>query len=523
MFESKVKILLIDDRPENLHAMKMTLQPLEGVEVYTTQSGNDGLALMLEHDFAVVLLDVQMPGMDGFETAALMQDHKVTRNIPIIFITAISKEDANVFKGYRSGAVDYLFKPINPDILLSKVQVFVKLYRQRLECERMQQELQKVKNLDALGVLAGGIAHDFNNLLTTIFGYIELAQMLSGPQSEIHEKLDEAMNAAQRAKQLTEQLLTFSKGGRPMTETADVTQLLTDTTSLLLSGSNVKVHIDIAGPISDVVVDKGQICQVFQNLLFNAREAMPHGGDLTIRVENIDMDGEGLGPLAKEGRYVMISFRDSGPGIDPAILGKIFDPYFSSKKMGPVKGQGLGLAIAHSIIKKHNGYIFAKSKAGEGAVFTIYLPVSAQVATVAKKSSTEVGPSIVPPPAGLERILVMEDEKSVAGAMCEMLKFLGYECTLAVNGPEAIEYFAQATEMKCPYAAVILDLTIRGGEGADKVFAELRKLDPEIKAIVASGYADNYIMANYKSCGFSGAISKPFSISVLAAALENIH
>ena len=523
MMESGVKILLIDDRPENLHAMKMTLRPLGGVEVYTAQSGNEGLALMLEHEFAVVLLDVQMPVMDGFETATLMQNHKATRNIPIIFVTAISKDEEHVFKGYRSGAVDYLFKPINPDILLSKVKVFVKLYQQRVECERMQQELQKNRNLEALGVLAGGIAHDFNNLLATIFGYIELAQLLCGPESEVHRKLSEANKAAQRARQLTQQLLTFSKGGLPVKENADIADLLTDTASLLLSGSNVQVQFAISSPLPDLEVDKGQICQVFQNLLLNAKEAMPDGGTMTIRAEECLVENGSLEPLVKDGRYVRIIFQDDGPGIEPAILGKIFDPYFSTKSKGPSRGQGLGLTIAHSIVKKHDGYIAVQSTPGQGTTFSLYLPAAAAAAPAAGRAAVAAaaGKGTSAPPAAGMRILVMEDEPSVAAALREMLQFLGHEVSLAVNGPEAIQLFTQARAAQRPFVLVILDLTIRGGEGAEKVLARLRDLDPAVKAIVTSGYADNYVMAHYQSFGFSGSINKPFTLDVLAAALKS--
>ena len=519
MFETKVKILLIDDRPENLLAMKMTLQPLEEVEIYTAQSGNEGLALMTQHDFAVVLLDVQMPGMDGFETAALMQNHKATRNVPIIFVTAISKDEEHVFKGYRSGAVDYLFKPLNHDVLLSKVNVFIKLYQQRVECERMQQELQKNKNLEALGVLAGGIAHDFNNLLTTIFGYIELAQMLSGTGSEIHQKLGEAIKAAKRAKQLTQQLLTFSKGGRPVKENVDLADLLIDTTSLLLSGSNVKVHYDMAASTGEIEVDKGQICQVFQNLLFNAKEAMPEGGNLTISMKNITVESDSPEPLVKDGRYVRITFKDDGTGIDPANLGKIFDPYFSSKSKGAVRGQGLGLTIAHSIIKKHGGHIHAESKLGEGATFHIYLPLMQGQAPRPSKATLPAATTSQPE---RKRLLIMEDEETVAGAFREMLTYLGYAVAVAVNGPEAIALFSQALGDNRPFAAVILDLTIRGGEGAEKVLAKLRQLDPEVRAVVASGYADNAIMADFRHYGFAGVIHKPFTLSALAQAVERV-
>ncbi|MDH4320263.1 MAG: response regulator [Desulfobulbaceae bacterium] len=526
MFDVKAKILLVDDRPENLHAMRITLKPLEDVEIYTAQSGNEGLALMTEHDFAVVLMDVQMPEMDGFETAALMQNLKTTRNIPIIFVTAISKDEEHVFKGYQAGAVDYLFKPLNHDILMSKVKVFLKLYRQRIECEWMQAEIQKNKNIEALGVLAGGIAHDFNNLLTTIFGYIELAQLLSGKESKIYQKLAEAIKAAKRARLLTQQLLTFSKGGGPVKERADIADLLADTSSLLLSGSNVKVHLDIADGLGEVEVDKGQINQVFQNLLLNAKDAMVNGGNLTITARNVTIDGNSQEPMVADGKYVQVTFRDDGPGIDPAIIGRIFDPYFSSKAKG-ASGQGLGLTISHSIVKKHGGYIRAESTPGHGATFQVFLPRVTGPRGERLAAGEQEGGGAVAGPAALDlkeskRLLVMEDEESVATALCELLGYLGYRAEVAGDGCKALSMFQAAVERGEPYDGVILDLTIRGGEGGEKVLAKLRAVDSRIKALVASGYAENHIMSNYQEYGFDGAIGKPFTLNSLAREVKNL-
>lgn len=523
MFEAKVKILVIDDRSENLHAMKITLAPLENVEMYTAQSGNDGLALMLDHEFAVVLLDVQMPGMDGFETAELMQSHDVTRNIPIIFITAISKEDKHVFKGYKSGAVDYLFKPLDPDILLSKVNVFVKLYQQRVEFEWMQEEFQKKKNLEALGVLAGGIAHDFNNLLTTVFGNIQLAQMQCYPESKIYQQLGESVEGIHEAMKLTRQMITFSKGGRPMMEKVNIAHLLKAVTTQLLSSSNVQVHFDIPPSLDKVKIDKLQIRQVFQNLLLNAKEAMLDSGNLAIKLENINIESDNFEPSIKSGEYVRITFKDDGPGIDPTIIDMIFDPYFSSKSKGETKGQGLGLAIVHSILLKHGGYIFAESNPGEGATFSIYLPVTTiQDQQTEKPEGSHPTPSAKPSSSIRKRILVLENDKSLVKAFKKMLEHLGYDAIVVDNGPEAIELFKQAWNDNQSYDAVILELAIsyRGEEG--DILARLQEVDPEVRAFITSSSASNPIMVNCKSYGFVQAINKPFSLNDLKEAVKEI-
>lgn len=519
MFKTTVKILLIDDRAENLHAMRVTLNPLDNVEIHTALSGNEGLNMMLDHEYAVVLLDVQMPEMDGFETASLMQHHKATKNVPIIFVTAISKDEDHVYKGYRTGAVDYLFKPLDPDILLCKVKVFINLFRQRKECEYLQQELQKSKNLESLGVLAGGIAHDFNNLITAVFGYVELAQLMCEPQSEIVMKLEEALKASKRAKHLARQLLTFSKGGWPIKTFANISDLICDTSTLLLSGSRVKVTIEIPAPLDEVEVDKGQINQVFQNLLLNAKQAMPAGGNLTIRAENVMVKDEARVPLLNKGKYIKVTFKDDGPGIDESIITKIFDPYFTSKPQGS-DGHGLGLTIAHSIIKKHDGHIQVESKPGRGASFYIYLPVSREkenhLEVREKPSSSDC--SSLP----LKKILVLEDEEIVAATLKEMLKYLGYEARIAGDGPQAIDLFSRAQKERKPFDVAILDLTIRGGEGGEKVLGKLRAIDPGLRAIVASGYAEDPVMSDFRTYGFDGAIKKPFFMSTLAAELKKI-
>lgn len=524
MLDPKVKILVIDDRAENLHAMKMTLAPLDNVEIYTAQSGNDGLALMLDHEFAVVLLDVQMPGMDGFETAELMQSHAATRNVPIIFITAISKEDKHVFQGYRSGAVDYLFKPFDPDILLSKVNVFVKLFQQRVQFEWMLEELQKKKNLEALGILAGGIAHDFNNLLTTIFGNIQLAQMQCYPESQIYRQLGESVEAVNEAMKLTRQMITFSKGGRPAMTSVDITQLLKTVTRQLISSSNVQVHFDIPPSLDNVRVDELQIRQVFQNLLLNAKEALSDSGNLIIKLENITIENDKFESSIAGGKYVRITFQDDGPGIDPAIFDKIFDPYFSTKKQGYTKGQGLGLAIVHSIMLKHEGYVFAESKKDAGASFIIYLPVATQYDQQAESSnsSSPVSSENNSISSGKKRILVLENDSSLVKAFQKMLEHLGCDALTVGNGSDAIELFTQARKSDRPFDAVILELTVsRRGEEGD-ILVQLQEIDPEIKAFVTSNSPTDPIMVNYENYGFVQAINKPFSMSDLEKAIETI-
>lgn len=517
----KANILIVDDRPENLRAMKVTLAPLEEVEIHTALTGNDALSLMLEHEFAVVLMDVQMPEMDGFETAALMQNHPATRNIPIIFITAISKDDEHVFKGYESGAVDYLFKPVNHEILLGKVRVFLNLYRQRVECEKMQKEIQKIRNLEALGVLAGGIAHDFNNLMTAVFANVELARLKSTPGSKVYEMLTDTLKAAEQTRQLTQQLVIFSKSDLSAKEYADIAELLTESCSQYCSGTNLAYDIEVNAEITQVKIDKQQFNQVFQNLIMNAKEAMPKGGNLRIRITNVSTEKDPLPSHIRKGSYVRILFADNGPGMEEEILANIFDPYFSTKEKGPSRGQGLGLTIVHSIIQKHCGYIIAESPSGEGASFTLYLPLERQAA----EKNPETGQVQEEPPheqAADKKLLVLEDEKMVADVLVEMLRCLGYTATVVENSDEAVAVYKRAMKTSAPFTGAILELIIKDGERGEQVLDRLKTVDPEVKAIVFSGYADDQTFHHYHEAGFDGMIKKPFTLSALAEELEHL-
>ena len=380
MPDKKAKILIVDDLTENLVAMKVTLAPLE-VEMHMATSGNEALAMMLMNEYAVVLLDVQMPHMDGFEAASLMQNNTTTRGVPIIFVTAINKENEHVFKGYEAGAVDYLFKPVNPDILLSKVKVFINLYSTRVECERMQVELQRARNLESLGFLAGGIAHDFNNILTAIMGNIDLVRFkIPAEDTQCRELLASAGKAVVRAMNLTSQLLTFSKGGDPVKTITSIGAIIKESANFVLHGSNIKCNYDFGENLWPAEIDRSQIGQVIQNIVINAIQAMPDGGVIDLRCKNFDKGAEDLLPV-EDGKYVEIQIADNGVGIDSELVDKIFDPYVTTK----TEGNGLGLSITHSIVNKHGGYIKVESETGMGATFSIFLPASEKVPEVQKQ------------------------------------------------------------------------------------------------------------------------------------------
>ena len=376
--------------------------------------------------------------------------------------------------------------------------------------KRMEEELLKNEKLESLGILAGGIAHDFNNLLAAIMGNISLAKMYAEPHGKEYQRLVEAEKASTRAKALTQQLLTFSKGGGPIKKVISLRGLINESASFVLSGSQSKGEIIIPDDLWPVEADEGQISQVIHNFMLNAAQSMPRGGIITLRCKNVTLGAEEVNFL-KEGNYVEIAITDEGIGIPEEYLEKIFDPYFTTKE----EGRGLGLTTSYSIIKKHGGHIFAESARGAGTTFRIYLPASESVIHSEKNTDERL-------PEGKGRILIMEDEEIVSAVAGEMLKKLGYEVEFSKDGSETISRYRRAKESNQPFDIVIMDLTIPGGMGGEIAIRRLLELDPHVKAIVSSGYSNHPVMANFEEYGFKGVLAKPYKLKELSDAVSNV-
>ena len=376
--------------------------------------------------------------------------------------------------------------------------------------KRMENELQKMEKLESLGILAGGIAHDFNNILSAILGNVSLAKLRLQPEEKLYAYLNNAETACARARDLTQQLLTFAKGGAPIKKTSSIVQLLNETAGFALRGSNVRCEFQIAEDLWTAEVDEGQISQVIHNLVINADQAMPQGGMIEVRAENISVNGQGSMPLP-EGNYIAVAVRDQGIGISQEYITKIFDPFFTTKQ----KGSGLGLASCYSIIVNHGGYITAASEPGAGATFTFYLP-ACEKKIEHRESFGEAHSD------GKGKILVMDDEDIIRDMAQELLSGMGYEVELASDGVEALNRYQEARVSGTPVDAVIMDLTIPGGMGGEEAIQKLLSIDPEARAIVSSGYSNNPIMADYKKYGFSGVLAKPYRVAELCAVLQSV-
>lgn len=391
-----------------------------------------------------------------------------------------------------------------------KAAGFIEVVEDITERKKIEDELQRAKHIELVGTLAGGIAHDFNNLLAGIMGNIALAKIYIGQEAKVTEKLNICEKAVDRAKDLSQQLLTFSRGGAPVKAISSIDGLIYDSVSFALSGSNVSCNYEIANNLWAAEIDYGQMSQVFQNIVTNAVQAMPGGGVLEVRAQNIEITSGQALPL-EPGNYIKISVQDQGAGIPPEILDKIFIPFFTSKK----QGSGLGLAICYSIIKKHRGHIEVESAAGGGTVFHLYIPAKAESATTKKPDAATLR-------KGSGRILLMDDEPVVREAAADILSCLGYKVEMASDGLETIEHYRTAKSAGQAYDLVILDLTVPGGMGGLETLAKLAEYDPGVKAIVSSGYANNAVLANYRQYGFLGIIAKPYNMDEFSKVVAEV-
>jgi len=373
----------------------------------------------------------------------------------------------------------------------------------------LEEERLKTQKLESIGTLAGGIAHDFNNLLQGIFGYISMAKMTYDQKEKSLEMLGQAEKALHLSVNLTSQLLTFSKGGKPVRKRISLLPVIENAAKFALSGSRSDFRLDIAPDLWQVDADAGQLAQVMQNIVLNADQAMPLGGSIVITARNLFGADPELPQGIERKDQVIIEIRDGGVGIAEEYLGKIFDPYFTTKE----KGSGLGLATSYSIIKNHGGLIRVRSELGKGSVFSLYLPALAAVEAAPVKSAVPAG-------ARKGRVLIMDDEEIVRLVAGELITTLGHEAEFAEHGEAALQAYRNAKAAGRPFDIVILDLTIRGGMGGAETVRKLLEIDPDAKTVVSSGYSDDLVTSTYRKHGFRAFLKKPYDVTDLQAILN---
>lgn len=629
------KILIVDDKPENLFALEKLLQPT-GAEITKAGSGNEALIASLHDEFALAILDVQMPIMDGYELAEHLRSAEKTRRLPIIFLTAVYSDEAHIFRGYEAGAVDFITKPYRPEVLLCKVEIFLQLDRQKRELQEkiklerakryledilltmtesvmvisqetiiqtangacfsllgykkdeivgmsiesilpdeecinlirgleasetkefrnretflkdrtgqdiavllsgatfhspiaenrgavlvardirerktLEGQLRQAQKMEAIGTLAGGIAHDFNNILGIIFGYTEMALMSDSDPTSIHASLEEVLNGARRARDLVKQILAFARQGEEQSIPVKVALIVKEAMKMLRA--SLPATIEIRQNISSqgiVMTDPSKIHQIVMNLCTNAHHAMrEHGGVLAVSLEDSTADSDQTKRGLKPGPHMKLTVADTGSGIEPAMMERIFDPYFTTKPTG--EGTGLGLAVVHGIVTGLGGYVGVESTAGKGSTFEIWLPIARQH----RAEKTENGSA--PLPRGEERVLVVEDESTLLDIAKRMLQNLGYHITAQSDSVAALELFRTDPQR---FDLVLTDQTLpklTGGEMARQMLA----IRPDIPIIICTGFSDLINAEKAQHMGIKRLIMKPLSMKNLATTVRGV-
>lgn len=378
------------------------------------------------------------------------------------------------------------------------------------EKRKMEDEIHKAQKLESIGMLAAGIAHDFNNYLAVILNDLIYIGKLSSQDEKISSRVEDARSTLTKAKNITQQLLIFSKGGEPVRELTSISALLKEDVEFFLRGSNVKPNLTIEKELWNSEVDSVKISQALSNIIVNANHAMTDGGTLDIEAENIAISDNSTLPL-QQGEYLKISITDHGCGISNDDLQNIFDPYFTTKE----GGTGLGLTTTYSIVKKHGGHINVSSNIGQGTTFTIYLPACDKELVIKEETSGIAHKEDI-------KVLLMEDEERLLSVVSSILQDCGYKVVGAKDGNEALSLFKSAMNSKEPFDAVVLDLTIPGGIGGKETIASLMELDRRVKAIVVSGHSNDSVMSNYKDYGFLGMLPKPYDAEELDKKIREI-
>ena len=540
--QDRLNILLVDDQPAKLLSYDVILRQL-GENLIKAASAREALEHLLKNDIAIILIDVCMPDLDGFELAAMIRGHPRFQQTAIIFVSAIALTELDRLKGYEYGAVDYVSVPVVPQVLRAKVKVFTELYRKTRQLETVNDELERrvaertaalermnaeleqrvqertrereqalaqvheMQKLESLGQLTGGLAHDFNNLLTVILGNLDLLARQLPEQPKIRNLLERAVQSAERGAALTTRLLSFARRQQLKPETVELRGLIDNMAEMLQRtlGATIQIGIDFAERLPPIRIDPNQLELAVLNLALNARDAMPEGGRLTISAQPEKVDAPTR--ILKPGAYVRLAVTDTGTGMDEATLKRAPEPFFTTKGLG--KGTGLGLSMIHGLAAQSGGEMRLSSRPGDGTTVELWLPAAGAA------SSDQVG-SASPADTGRTRalrVLVVDDDPLVAATTVQMLEDLGHEARLVASGTLALDI----VRSEAPLDLVLTDYAMPGMTGLDLV-REIRRARSSLPVLLATGFAD---LSNAQDPTIPH-LAKPYRRHDLAAAIANV-
>ena len=514
--EEKVNILLVDDQPGKLLGYEVILSEL-GENLIKAGSANEALEQLLKNDVAVVLIDVCMPDLDGFELAAMIREHPRYQKTAIIFVSAIQVTDLDLLRGYAAGAVDYVPVPVIPDLLRAKVRVFAELNRKTRQLEVLNAELERrvaertaelahanadlerrveertqereaalaqvheMQKVESLGQLTGGVAHDFNNLLMAVLGNLELLRKLVPEEAKVLRLIDGAIQGAERGASLTKRMLAFARRQELRPETVDVPNLVDSMVQMLRHslGPGIQITTQFEADVPPTRVDPNQLELALLNLALNARDAMPLGGQLTISAHREHVP-PGAVPGLAPGDYVCIAERDNGEGMDEATLKRATEPFFTTKGAG--RGTGLGLSVVDGLVAQSGGAMRITSRSGAGTTVELWLPVSP---TEAAAERPRPATPLLVADTRCCRVLVVDDDPIVLAGTAAMLEDLGHVATEASSGESALRLLLSAAG----FDLVITDHAMPGMTGTE-LAARIRGSWPKLPVVIATGYAE---------------------------------
>jgi signal transduction histidine kinase len=555
-----MKILSVDDKAENLYMLEALLRG-HGHQVDSASNGIDALHLTERNNYDLIISDILMPRMDGFQLCRELKRSDKTRHTPFIFYTATYTDPKDASFAMSLGADRFLVKPIEPDVFMKAIDdvlkqgtaavtqveetpdteaVYLKEYnarlitklekkmldldqvnraleadiaeRERAESDRakLERQLRQAQKMEAIGTLAGGIAHDFNNILSGIMGFADLALQDAKDPDATRQHVGEIVKASQRARELVRQILAFSRQQEQSRQPIKLNRVLEEALSLLRA--TIPKSLEIRTDLSDtptVLVDTTQFHQVVTNLVTNAWQAIgdkPGRIDITLREFVVDEDFARVTPDLRPGRYVRLSVADNGAGMASGTLERIFEPFFTTKEPGT--GTGLGLAVVHGIVKATDGAVTVYSEPGRGTTFHLYFPTVELEAATATPVPTNI------PLGNGERILFIDDERILTSLGERFLKRLGYEPVVEADPLAAIQRFITGD-----FKAVVTDLTMPHMSGLD-VGRRLLHINPNLPIILSTGYSATLDLDRVRALGFRDLLIKPYSIEALAHCLR---